>query len=129
MAEAFEKGRKLLSNQSYELKTYVADGDRLWVEVLWTGTLEVALGSLAARSQMRAHSAMFFEFKDGRIVQQQQWNRNLAKTPMWDGPNDAENMHSLFFAPSCCDLSLKTLVRSGHAKSWRETVFREPLGR
>src|SRR5215469_4732610 len=53
MAEAFEKGRKLLSNQSYEIKSFVADGDRLSVEVLWTGTLAVAFGSLAAGSQMR----------------------------------------------------------------------------
>ena len=74
MAEAFEKGRMLLSSQSYEIKSCVADGDRLSVEVLWTGTLAVAFGSLAAGSQMRAHSAMFFQFKDGKIVSQRNYD-------------------------------------------------------
>jgi ketosteroid isomerase-like protein len=74
MAEAFEKGRKLMSSQSYELKSWVADGDRLSVEVLWTGTLAVPFGSLAAGSQMRAHSAMFFQFKDGKIVSQRNYD-------------------------------------------------------
>jgi ketosteroid isomerase-like protein len=67
MAVAFEKGRMLLSSQSYEIKSCVADGDTLSVEVLWTGTL-------AAGSQMRAHSAMFFQFKDGKIVSQRNYD-------------------------------------------------------
>ena len=70
MAEAFEKGRKLLSSQSYELRSCVGDGDKVSVEVLWTGTLAISFGSLAAGSQMRAHSAMFFQFKDGQIISQ-----------------------------------------------------------
>lgn len=74
MAEAFEKGRKLLSSQSYEIKSFIADGDRLSVEALWTGTLALAFGSLAAGSQMRAHSAMFFQFKDGKVVRQRNYD-------------------------------------------------------
>jgi ketosteroid isomerase-like protein len=74
MAEAFEKGRKLLSSQSYEIKSFVVDGDWLSVEVLWTGTLALAFGSLAVGSQMRAHSAMFFQFKDGKIVSQHNYD-------------------------------------------------------
>lgn len=74
MAEAFEKGRKLLSSQSYEIKSYVADGDRVSVEVLWTGTLALAFGSLSVGSQMRAHSAMFFHFQDGKIVSQRNYD-------------------------------------------------------
>jgi ketosteroid isomerase-like protein len=74
MAEAFEKGRKLLSSQSYELKGCVSDGDKLSVEVLWTGTLAATFGSLAAGSRMRAHSAMFFQFKDGKIVSQRNYD-------------------------------------------------------
>jgi len=74
MAEAFEKGRKLLSSQSYEIKGCVAEGDSLSIEVLWTGTLALAFGSLSVGSQMRAHSAMFFQFKDGKIVRQRNYD-------------------------------------------------------
>ena len=74
MAEAFEKGRKLLSSQSYEIKSCIVDGDKLSIEVLWTGTLALAFGNLAVGSQMRAHSAMFFQFKDGKIVSQRNYD-------------------------------------------------------
>jgi len=74
MAEAFERGRKLLSSQSYEIKSRMSDGDRVSVEVLWTGTLALAFSALAVGSQMRAHSAMFFEFKHGRIVSQRNYD-------------------------------------------------------
>jgi ketosteroid isomerase-like protein len=74
MAEAFEKGRKLLSSQTYEVKSYVVNGEKVAVEVLWIGKLAFPLGSLAAGSEMRAHSAMFFEFHGGRIVSQRNYD-------------------------------------------------------
>ena len=74
MAEAFEKGRKLLSSQTYELKSVVAEGDSLAIEVLWTGTLALAFGNLSVGSQMRAHSAMFFQFKDGKVISQRNYD-------------------------------------------------------
>lgn len=74
MADAFEKGRKLLSSQTYEIKNYMGIGDRVSLEVLWTGKLAVSFGNLAAGSEMRAHSAMFFEFADGRIVSQRNYD-------------------------------------------------------
>ena len=74
MAEAFEKGRKLLSSQSYEIKSCIADEDRFSIEVLWTGTLALPFGRLSVGSQMRAHSAMFFQFKDGKIVSQRNYD-------------------------------------------------------
>ena len=74
MADAFEKGRKLLSSQSYEIKTHIADGDKVSLEVLWTGKLAVSFGNLAAGSEMRAYSAMFFEFRDGKIVAQRNYD-------------------------------------------------------
>ena len=74
MGEAFEKGRKLLSSQKYEIKNELVTGECVAVEVLWVGKLAISFGSLQAGSEMRAHSAMFFEFKDGRIVSQRNYD-------------------------------------------------------
>jgi ketosteroid isomerase-like protein len=74
MAEAFEKGRKLLSSQRYEIKSQVVSGERVAVEVLWIGKLAVPFGNLATGSELRAHSAMFFEFKDSKIVSQRNYD-------------------------------------------------------
>ena len=74
IAEAFEKGRKLLASQTYKIKNELVNRDSVAVEVLWVGKLAVSFGSMAAGSEMRAHSAMFFEFKDGKIVNQKNYD-------------------------------------------------------
>lgn len=74
MEAAFEKGRKLLAAQTYEIKHAIAEGDSVAVEVLWVGTLAIGFGSLAAGSQMRCHSAMFFTFEDGKIATQRNYD-------------------------------------------------------
>jgi len=74
MEEAFKKGRKLLSSQNYKIKNHLVQGDQVAVEVLWTGRLAIAFGSMAAGSEMRCHSAMFFDFKDGKVVRQRNYD-------------------------------------------------------
>jgi ketosteroid isomerase-like protein len=74
MAEAFEKGKKLLSSQKYEITSFMADGERVSIEIQWTGTLAVAFGSLAVGSEMRADCAMFFVFKEEKIVSQRSYD-------------------------------------------------------
>jgi len=74
MSESFDKGRKVLSSQTYEIKNAVVNGDSVAVEVLWTGTLAIGFGNLTSGSQMRAHSAMFFEFRDGRVSRQRNYD-------------------------------------------------------
>jgi ketosteroid isomerase-like protein len=74
MAEAFEKGRKILSSQTYEITNSCTTGNNLALEVLWTGTLAIPFGSLAAGSQMRCHSAMFLEFRNGKIASQSNYD-------------------------------------------------------
>jgi ketosteroid isomerase-like protein len=44
------------------------------VEVLWTGILAVPFGALTSGSEMKAHLAMFFEFRDGRIALQRNYD-------------------------------------------------------
>lgn len=74
MANAFEQGRKVLSSQTYEIKNALVHDNSVAVEVLWTGTLAVSFGNLSAGSEMRAHSAMFFVFRDGKIASQRNYD-------------------------------------------------------
>jgi ketosteroid isomerase-like protein len=74
IADGFERGRKLLSHQTYEIKNALASDNSVAVEVLWTGTLALPFGNLPAGSRMRAHSAMFFEFTDSKIASQRNYD-------------------------------------------------------
>ena len=74
MADAFEQGRKVLSSQTYEIKNALVHDNSVAVEVLWTGTLAVSFGTLSAGSEMRAHSAMFFVFRGGKIASQRNYD-------------------------------------------------------
>lgn len=74
VAAAFEQGRKLFSRQTYEIKNSSATGNILALEVLWTGTLAIPFGTLTAGSEMRCHSAMFLEIRDGKIAAQRNYD-------------------------------------------------------
>jgi ketosteroid isomerase-like protein len=74
MRNAFEKGRQLLSSQTYEIKNYVVLHDRIAVEVLWRGKLAINFGTLSVGSEMIAYSAMFFEFREGKIISQRNYD-------------------------------------------------------
>jgi ketosteroid isomerase-like protein len=65
--EAGQRGKRVMSQQYYEVLNVVAAGAHVALEARWTGTLVVPLGSLPAGGEMRARFAMFFEFKDGKI--------------------------------------------------------------
>ncbi|MGC4046140.1 MAG: nuclear transport factor 2 family protein [Armatimonas sp.] len=64
----------LLQSQHYEVHTILVQGDTVAVEATWTGVLAVPLGTLAAGSTMTAQFAMFFEFREGRIYRQRNYD-------------------------------------------------------
>ncbi|MEV0618683.1 nuclear transport factor 2 family protein [Nonomuraea sp. NPDC050404] len=72
--EASEKGAKTVSEQRFEVRNAVAAGDQVALEVLWTGTLAIPVGALPAGHTMRAHLAVFLEFRDGRIIAQRNYD-------------------------------------------------------
>jgi len=74
MLKRSEQGRKILSKQCYEIVSEIAQGRRAAVEARWTGVLAVPLGTLSAGSEMKAHFAMFFEFKEGKIASQRNYD-------------------------------------------------------
>jgi ketosteroid isomerase-like protein len=74
MAEAGERGRKVLTAERYEVLEAVAQGNLVALEVRWTGTLAVAYGSIPVGGQITAHLAMFMEFRDGKICAQRNYD-------------------------------------------------------
>ena len=67
-------GRSLMKSQRYEIKTAIAMGDTVAVEGHWTGVLAIPLGALPAGHELRAHLAMFFELRDGKIWRQRNYD-------------------------------------------------------
>src|SRR5215217_8172287 len=59
--EAFERGRGLLSAQSYDVHDVISAGDKIAARATWTGTLA------ANGRTLTAHIATFSEVRDGRI--------------------------------------------------------------
>jgi ketosteroid isomerase-like protein len=74
LVQRSEQGKKLLQSQSYTITSAIASHERAAVEAEWRATLAVPLGTLAAGAEMKAYFAMFFEFRDGRIAIQRNYD-------------------------------------------------------
>jgi ketosteroid isomerase-like protein len=74
MRDKFERGKKLLASQRYEITNALAQADEVALEVSWTGTLSVPLKHLSAGEKLTAHCAMFFRVQNGRIVEQRNYD-------------------------------------------------------
>ncbi|GGW67342.1 nuclear transport factor 2 family protein [Streptomyces xantholiticus] len=74
LCAAAEAGRAGLGMQSFEVLNALAVGDQVALEVLWVGTTAVPLGDLPAGHTLRAHIAVFLEFRDGKIIAQRNYD-------------------------------------------------------
>ncbi len=74
MLEGAERGKHVVRDQRYEVLSTVAQDDRVALEVAWHATLLVAIGPLPAGHVMRARFAVFLRFRDGRIVEQRNYD-------------------------------------------------------
>jgi ketosteroid isomerase-like protein len=74
LLDGAERGQQVLSAQTFEVLTRMASGERVALEVQWTGTLAIPLGSLAAGDAMRARFGVFLDFRDGRISAQRNYD-------------------------------------------------------
>jgi ketosteroid isomerase-like protein len=72
--ERSERGKTVLKSQRFEVLSAIASGDRVALETEWTGVLAIPVASLPAGGQMRAHFAMFLDFRDGRIARQRNYD-------------------------------------------------------
>ena len=71
---AAERGKKVMGNQSYEIKNALASGEQVALEVEFVGTLLVSFQHIPAGGQMRAHVAIFLTFKNGKITSQRNYD-------------------------------------------------------
>ena len=72
--EGAEHGRKLLRSQWYEVLHAVTSGEHVALEVQWTGTLAIPLAGLPPGGILRARFAVFLDYRDGKIVQQRNYD-------------------------------------------------------
>jgi ketosteroid isomerase-like protein len=71
---AAERGQRAMSAQRFEVLGEVVSADRIAVEVQWTGTVAVPIGTLPVGGQLRARFAMFLEIREGRIARQRNYD-------------------------------------------------------
>jgi ketosteroid isomerase-like protein len=74
MLDGAVRGQKVMAAQRYEVLSTLVSGERIALEVQWTGTLAIPLGSLAAGDDMRARFGVFLDFRDGRIAAQRNYD-------------------------------------------------------
>ena len=74
LAMRSERGKQVLSSQRYIVQNTVETGDRVAVELDWIGVLAIPLAGLPAGGEMRAHFAIFLDFRDGKIVRQRNYD-------------------------------------------------------
>lgn len=74
MKGAYERGRQIMAWQRYDVRSALAEGDVVAIELVWMGQLAAAVGHLQSGAEMRAQCAMFFEFLDGKILRQRNYD-------------------------------------------------------
>ncbi|MNL63318.1 hypothetical protein D3C87_1874470 [compost metagenome] len=67
-------GKKLLASQKYEIQHSYESGDTLVTEVIWNAEVAVNAGSLKAGQHMKAYFCCIFQFKDGLIYRQRNYD-------------------------------------------------------
>jgi ketosteroid isomerase-like protein len=74
MLASLAQGRELLREQRFDVLDHLVAGDTVATRVVWTGTLAVEAPPFAAGSRLRADSSMYFTFRDGLIVRQENYD-------------------------------------------------------
>jgi ketosteroid isomerase-like protein len=74
MLKGAETGQKILLKQHYEIQREIEMGERVALEVIWTGTMAVPVGDLKTGQEMLAHFAVFLDFHNGKIVAQRNYD-------------------------------------------------------
>jgi ketosteroid isomerase-like protein len=74
LLERAEQGKKVLRSQDYQIRNAFVHENTVVMELDWSGILNVHVGTLSAGQTMKAHFAMFIDFKDGKIIHQRNYD-------------------------------------------------------
>ena len=74
MLEGYRAGAGFLLRQHYDIHNVVDDGDQVAVQLRWTATTAVDAGALPAGTDLVAHVAVFYRFRDGKILRQSSYD-------------------------------------------------------
>ena len=74
LLERAEQGKKILKSQDYQIRNAFVNENTVVMELDWSGILNVHIGTLNAGQTMKAHFAMFIDFKDGKIIHQRNYD-------------------------------------------------------
>jgi ketosteroid isomerase-like protein len=74
LLEGSRKGRQVVQEQRYEIRSAIACDDRVALELTWTAKLKVPLAATPAGEALTAHCGVFFRIQDGRIVEQHNYD-------------------------------------------------------
>jgi ketosteroid isomerase-like protein len=74
MLTSVAQGRRLLTDQRFEVVDHVVAGDTIATRVVWKGTLATDAPPYPAGSRIRADSFMHFTLRDGRILHQENYD-------------------------------------------------------
>jgi ketosteroid isomerase-like protein len=69
-----EAGQKLLERQIFDIHTVTEVGDRVILEMTWTGWPRTPVGSVRPGETLRARFAQVIEFEDGLIIRQRNYD-------------------------------------------------------
>ena len=71
---AFAHSRALLRENRIDVHEHIVAGDRVVTRATWTGVLARDAGTVPAGTEMRAECCMLFTVRDGRIVEQDNYD-------------------------------------------------------
>ncbi len=74
LLEGAARGKQVMQRQRFELISATEGPSTMALEMIWTGTLSVPLGTLRPGDQMRARIGAFIEFEGDRIRRQRNYD-------------------------------------------------------
>ena len=74
LLEGAERGQQVVRNQRYKVLSILEGEQTVIVEVQWSATLTIPLGTILTGGQMRARLAMFIEFRGDKIARQRNYD-------------------------------------------------------